>query len=163
MKCNFPRLSSGGENESSTRTTKWKQEAPRAPDSLSSTRCTMTSSGSELRMCKASAGTKDRTSSGILEEFFYLDRSLSLATAVRVCSLKYLLVRNRRVCDTHVPLTYCHATNKSSSGDAGFYYGDIWRELVLKHTERKVFSTDQRGTNGSETRPVEIFRSAHGR
>lgn len=101
MKCNFPRLSSGGENESSTRTTKWKQEAPRAPDSLSSTRCTMTSSGSELRMCKASAGTKDRTSSGILEEFFYLDRSLSLATAVRVCSLKYLLVRNRRVCDTH--------------------------------------------------------------
>lgn len=125
MKCNFPRLSSGGENESSQRTTKWKQEAPRAPESLSSTRCTMTSSGKELRMCKASAGTKDRTSSVSRRIFLYLDRSLSLATAVHVCSLRCLLVENRRGCDTHVPPTYCHATNKSSSGDAGFYYGDI--------------------------------------
>ena len=71
MKCNFPRLSSGGENESSKRTTEWKQEAPRAPESLSSTRCTMTSSGREFRMCKASARTKDRTSSGISEEFIF--------------------------------------------------------------------------------------------
>jgi|MDSX01.1.fsa_nt_gb hypothetical protein len=89
--------------------------------------------------CKGSSGFIDQ------EHTSHLDHSLSLAGAVHVCCLWIMKLDIGKTFGHNLPPTYCHATNKSSSCNAGLYYRDISSELILKDTELKILSTNERG------------------